>query len=598
MQCPGCGLYHPARYDQCVSCGRRLDGAEEATAAPTHDIDEGFDDDADDDEVEEISARSRSGAKKKNQVTGSLPKNKGRKGIPVVGLVIAAGILLATAGGTYFFLSRPPESDRLLSEGQKELANGQFAFAQKTLEQARALKPTDPRILMSLARAYVGTDQVEKAWSCISEAQQSGPGVMTDPALTSDLAKYYVQRNQYNRAAELLRPLAQQNVPHKKTELSDLDALWGDACFAKGDTEQSQKCWEEIKSLGEGSRFNEVDTRLATIYQKMSNELLAKDDIEGALKCLNSLNTIAPSQQSFEKTSELYAKQDKLDLAIDQLRQAQKQGNGSREINGKLALLLSRRGKELLDKGDTETGYAYLQQAQSFDSSMKVPTVALRSVNMNVDNLAGLLHISGEAWNPGPNPVSYMSVKAELFDTKSSQTIWTKEMKVVDEFVPPMQAKDTKAFQLEGPLTGSQDGLELRLYLDGSMYKTYPLGQSGPKTLGVNDNGRNGSNNNGAMSSGQNNSGTLPAASAPSNTSSPGNYHMSAPNPASAGGTPSQNGYPPPAPAPTRQAPAPGNSNLPPLAPPINNPPSAIPSAQQQPGHGLSPEERTLKDLE
>jgi hypothetical protein len=217
---------------------------------------------------------------------------------------------------------------------------------------------------------------------------------------------------------------------------------------------------------------------------------------------------------------------------------------------------LSKRGKELLDAGDSETGYAYLQQAQGYDSSMKVPTVALRSINVNADNLTGTVRTTGEAWNPGPNAVAYMSVKTELFDTKSSQTIWSKEQKVVDEFVAPLQARETRQFELSGPLTGLQDGLELRVYLDGSLYKTYPLGA--------------GSNGNSTASQ--------PAAQQTrGNNASPNPYAI------------------PPNLTPLRQSPAPGQAQpqtAPPFAPPANQ--SPVPA----PAPGLTPEERTLKDLE
>ena len=540
MQCPGCGLYHPARYEQCVSCGRKLSGSAQAVAEPEDDYVE--------DEPEAVAAD----AEDENE---SLPARKrsrstragGKKRLPWGMITVAMGILLASAGGTFFFLSRPPESDRLLTQGQKELANGQYAFAEKTLEQAMAIKPNDPKILLSLARAYVGTDQVERAWSCISQAQQSGTGVMSDPQLTSDLAKYYVQRNQYSRAAELLRPLAQQNLPHKKTELADLDALWGDESFNKGNTVQALKCWEEVKTLGEGSRFNEADTRLATIYQKMSNELLAGDDIEEALKALNNLNMIAPSPASYEKCADLYAKQGKLDLAIDQMRKAIKQGNGSRDLNRKLASLLSKRGKELLDKGDSETGYAYLQQAQGYDSSMKVPTVALRGISIDVDNLAGTVRSTGEAWNPGPSQVSYLTVRSELYDTNNGQAIWSKEQHVVDEFVAPLQARETRGFDLSGPVAVGQPGLELRVYLDGHLYKTYPIG------------GKQGE---------------------------------------AGGNTANSNSNPPVAPPIQNSRPDPTRSAQPiPSAVPLQPVPvQAVPQAAPPPG--ISPEERTLRDLE
>lgn len=523
MQCPGCGLYHPARYEQCVSCGRQLNGGE-GGAAPSSAAEESpqFEQEEHDDEVD---AGRRRPAK---------AKPAGKKSLPLAMIVIGVGILLASAGGTFFFLSRPPESDRLLSEGQKQLANGQFAFAEKTLEQARAIKPDDPKILLSLARAYVGTDQVERAWSCVTQAKETGSGVLSDPQLASDLAKYYIQRNQYSRASDLLRPLAEQNVPHKKTELADLDALWGDDCFNRGETPQALKCWEEIKQLGEGSRFSECDTRLATIYQKLSNEAFGKDDIDGAINALNNLNHLAPSPQTYEKCGDLYAKKGQLDLAIEQIRSAIKAGTGSKELNHKLAALMSKHGKELLAKGNTEDGYAFLQQAQSYDSSLKLPTVGLQDVNISVDAQGGLVRATGRAWNPGPNQVSYLTVKAELFDTINSQLVWSKDQRVVDEFVAPLQKSDSRPFEISGPLTVGQTGLELRVYLDGRLYKSFELGKEGGTSQ--------------------------PSAQAPA---------QEAPQ--------------------LRPAP-----NLPQVAPPIQqNPNTAAP-----PPGGVSPEERTLRDLE
>ena len=559
MQCPGCGLYHPARYEQCVSCGRSFSGQDEPSAAAAAEpkppgafkqrkAQTQVKDDEEADELDE------------DELEDDLPKRgsrtKKRGGLPVgLGITIAAGILLASAGGTYFFLSRPPESDRLLTEGQKELANGQYAFAQKTLEQAMALKPNDPAILMTLARAYVGTDQVERAWRCISQAQNSGKGIASDPQLASDLAKFYIQRNQYSRAADLLRPLAEANVPHKKTELADLNALWGDACFNRGDTEQSLKCWEEIKRLGEGSRFNECDTRLATIHQKMANDMLAKDNVEGALTSLSNLNNIAPSPQSLEKTSDLYAKTGKLDLAIEQLKKAIKMGNGSHDLNRKLAGLLSRRGKELLDKGDAETGYAYLQQAQGLDSRVKVPTVALRGIHVDFSQSGAAIRCQGEAWNPGPASVAYLHVKTDLYDTKTSQVIWTREQRVVDEFVPPLGSNETRAFDISGPAAPREDGtVELRVYLDGALYKSYPIGKA-----------ESGSSVGGGE------------ATKPSETIMP---------------RPAPERQERIQPQPTPQAPPPGQP--PPVAPPVR-------PIEQTPipnSGGLTPEERTMRDLE
>ncbi len=500
MKCQQCGLFHPSRYEQCVSCGARLspDSAPAAPPAPADmrksrglpaqtvpsskaqrstpappvspptspTVPQPQPDGGEFDEEEEVEDPSEARRRRKAHKGGGGPK---------AAIMVLVAIVFACAGGTYFFLTKPPEYEVLLNEGKQQLANGQFAFAQKTLDQARMIKPKDSRILLTLARAYVGVDQVEKAWICITEAQQQGMGVMTDPQLSSDLANYYRQRNQYGRAADLLRPLAEQNLPKKKAELSDLLALWGDESFRKGKNDVAVKCWEEVRELKDGQRYSEADSRLASIYLKIANEKLAKGEEDGALDYFNKLNNLAPSPQTYERTSDIYARQGKLDLAIDQLRRALKSGSGSIELNKKLAGLLAKRGRELLDKGDSDTGYAYLQQAQGYDNKIRVPTLALRNISVNYDSNSGGIRASGQVWNPTGNQISYLALRTDLFDTKTSQVVWRRDQHLVDEFMPPMGGHETKSFEVTGPCPRADGTVEVKVYIDNTYYGSYPV---------------------------------------------------------------------------------------------------------------------------
>src|SRR6185437_2282574 len=117
------------------------------------------------------------------------------------------------------------------------------------------------------------------------------------------------QHNQYERAIELLRPLAQQNTPGKKAELADLDAAWGDECMRNGDLKQALTAWEEVKDTHDGSRYTEADTRLSSIYHKMGEQMAVKGDVEEALKYYNKLNSLVPSSYTYERAAELYQKQ-------------------------------------------------------------------------------------------------------------------------------------------------------------------------------------------------------------------------------------------------------------------------------------------------
>jgi tetratricopeptide (TPR) repeat protein len=391
-----------------------------------------------------------------------------------VGIAIAGFILLASAGGTFFYLTRPPENQRLYQEGQKQLALGQYAFALKTLGEAVRVKPDDPKALLALARAYVGVDQIDKAWDCIVQAQQLGAGVAAEPQLASDLANYYRQHQQYQRAVELLRQLVSANVGNKRGELADLDAAWGDKCFEDGDYRQSLRCWEEVRDMHEGSRFAEADSRLATIYQKIAEEAMRKGDDEDALKYYAKLNAMAPSATAFDRTAELYQKTGNLELAIDQMRHAVKLAGTNQTYNRKLASLMAARGKELLDSGDVDAGYGYLQQAQTLDPKMKAPTSTIRDVHLQVE-AGGYVHLTGAVWNPGPDVLSAITVRGELFDNKAGRTVWSRDLRVIDEFVPPLPAHDSRPFELSATVPADPATSEFRVYLNGGLYRSYAL---------------------------------------------------------------------------------------------------------------------------
>lgn len=464
MHCPGCGLTHPSQYQTCVSCGTRLsdggsDEADEAAGAdspPPAAIDE---------------EQPKSLRRSKNL------HHQNRSGIPTtMGILLAVMLLLISAGVTLFIFTKPPDEDKYFAEGQKALQNRLYATAVERLTKAASVRPNDPRVFLSLARAYVGTDQIDKANECISQAQQLGAGVVAEPELASELAGYYRQRNQYQKALDLLRPLAKEGIAGKKAELADLDALWGDELLRNGELEKALRCWEEVRDLREGSRFAEAEARLATIYQKLANKLAASRNDDQALSYLSKLNTIAQNAKNFELAADIYERNGQLELAIDQLRKSMNLAGKQPGTERRLASLLSRRGKELLDKGDTDTGYAYLQQARQMDPQSAVPDVTLRNLQIGSDG--GYPSISGEVWNPSDNALNSLSVKVQLYDTKNGRSLWEKEQRLVDEFVPPLESRQSKSFAMQAGAFARSDGtVEFRVYLDGALYKSYPIGE-------------------------------------------------------------------------------------------------------------------------
>jgi len=394
------------------------------------------------------------------------------------GILVSLIVLMLSAGATFFFLTRSPDRDRLLKQGEKELANGQYAFAVSTLTKASATDKKDPKVFLELARAYVGIDQIGKAWDCISHAQQLGAGVVAEPALASDLANYYRQHGKYDKALDLLRPLAKADIPGKKAELADLDALWGDEALRNGKLELALRCWEEVRDLREGSRYEESQPRLATIYEKLANVAAAEGDNIKALDYLAKLNCISQNAKNYELAANLYDRSGRLELAIEQVRKGLSLSNHDQILERKLGDLLRKRGQELLDKGESESGLAYLQQAKSLDPSRPCPEVTLRDVLCDLDELTHLPHLKGEIWNAGEKNIDGLTIRIELYDTQGAKTLWNKENRIIDAFVPPLESKQSKPFEIIANVPVKANGLtQFKVYLDGILYKAYPLGE-------------------------------------------------------------------------------------------------------------------------
>ncbi len=544
MRCPGCSLYHPSHYKKCISCGVSLtEGDRESNIGAESDSDLATSRESVPSDVATAEAEPPHRRRSKEL------KHKSIAGMPTMaGVFIGVAILLIAAGATTFFLTQTPKDERMLHKGREEISRGQFAFAVDTLTKATALRPGDPRSHLLLARAYVGINDVDKAWESISRAQQLGEGVASEPELASDLANYYMKKKNFERAIGLLRPLAKKDIKGKKSELADLDAAYGDELLAKGKLSEALNCWEEVRDLRAGSRFEEAEARLSTIYEKLATKLSGEKKDDEALNYLSKLSNIAKNPKHLIAMADIYERKNNVELAIEQLRSALKLSN-DQSLQRRLAGLLNRRGKELLDDGQNSVGYAYLQQAKSIDPASSVPDVTLKNISVGVDSSSRCPRISGEVWNPGDNSISSLSLRAELFDTTSDRALWSKETRVVDEFVRPLGGRDSQPFRFSAGVPAKFDGtVEFRMYVDGSLYKAYKL--------------ENGSR---------------------------------APSPSVVDATPE------PAPAPSRTQSTTGPDTVAPAPAVVKTaPPPAVEAPKQEtaPAPGGNPEEKTLRDLE
>jgi len=454
MRCPSCGLYHPPSYENCISCGAVLTHNSATSLQQTN--------------IQNLKATiSRLHNEQVREIDHRLPS--------ITGILIACSVLLVSAGATIYFITKPSDDQLLFQQAQRQLGMGQYAFAVKILEPVSARHPDDARIFLALARAYLGTDQVDRAWQAISQAQQLGQGIVQEPELAGQLANYYKQHHQYDRAIMLLRPLAEKDLPGRKAELSDLDALAGDEALQEGKLEESLHRWEEVESLKEGSRFSEAGNRLSTIYQKLVDHLLASGNFSKALPFLSKLSVLNNNPSVYEKIASVYEQQNQLVPAIEALRKADNISHSS-TVTSKLAALLARHGQEMLDSGSFNEGLGYLQQAQLLDASLTPPPVLLRNTKIIIENR--IPSVSGEVWNTTQSSMDNVSIRVDLVDSSSLQTLWQYNKNLVDQFTPALSPLSSIPFHFTTSIpTKDDDTMSFRVYLNGNFYKSYPIGK-------------------------------------------------------------------------------------------------------------------------
>lgn len=457
MRCPGCDLFHPTQYDTCINCGIKLassDDSKEGAVTAT--------------QVEDEAAPRSSKRRSKNLQLES------RAGSPAMAALLTAVVIVLLVGGaTFFFLTRSSDDQRLLQKGRTELDKGQYAFAVGTLKKAIDANPNSPQAHLLIARAYVGIDKIDDAWKEVDKAQKLGKGVATEPELASELANYYRLKKQYDKSIDLIKPLADKNLPGKRAELSDLNALQGDEALNNGNLEKALKSWELVQEMKAGVRYGEAQARLATIYEKLAKKLAAEKKDDEALSYLAKLTAISKNPKYYETAADIYERKKSLDSAIGQLREALELSNSQR-LQRKLASLLARRGKEMLDNGQQNQGYAYLQQARSIDPSSALPEVTLKKIKVTVDKGTKMPMITGEVWNPNRRSVGNLTLKVELYDSKKLVNIYEKETRLVDEFTRPLKARQSKNFSFISDTYAPMNGnYEFKVFINGSLYKAY-----------------------------------------------------------------------------------------------------------------------------
>ena len=232
--------------------------------------------------------------------------------------------------------------------------------------------------------------------------------------------------------------------------------------------------------------MQEAPARLASIYDRYSDKLIAQGDDKGALVVLNKLNSIAQNPAYRVKTAEVYERLGQLDLACDQLRNAISLGGQSPDLKSRLAIMLSKYGEQLLDSGNTQEGYGYLQQANDMDASIGLPSVVLKDVSVDVNPSDHHPQMTAEAWNAGTLPADQVKIQAHLVIPATSRQLWQDTQMLIGQYDPPLAPQSSKPVRFDATTAKvrSDGSTAFNIYINNKFYKSYPLGKKGDRVPG------------------------------------------------------------------------------------------------------------------
>ena len=105
------------------------------------------------------------------------------------------------------------------------------------------------------------------------------------------------------------------------------------------------------------------------------------------------------------------------------------------------------------------------------------PATGLDHVDVTVDRHSHEPSIQGQICNRGANPIYALTMSFELFDSTSGHVLWSKDQKVVDEFVPPLNPQESKPLNITAVATDQPPNhvLQFRVYFNGKLYESYGM---------------------------------------------------------------------------------------------------------------------------
>lgn len=366
----------------------------------------------------------------------------------IISAIVFAGFVFSG-----FLLFRFTDADDLMSRGKRLMSEGKVAWAAKTFQTLVNKHPGNYEAHVRLGEAFLelGDRRLAEREFQIASSLKSRGSISSEASVA--MSKLAIARQEYGQAEQHLLEALKKDKKDRtiRTALFELYENWGDTLMAEPIKDYPgiiRRYERAVRYAGEYELEEAVKGKLITAVQEYSEELALKKEYAKSIAVLKKSLRYRYQPETMIEIAKMYEYTDKLDNAIQWYRKAY-DANPSL-ISIRLANILVKKGRLLLDEKKPEEAEKYFTEADKISKNSNVPLdslypvkVANIGISTDIDEATGEFDptVTVKMVNEAGRPLSFLAVKAVFMSGDEQLAIVTENVASPDE---PLGSKDSK----------------------------------------------------------------------------------------------------------------------------------------------------------
>ncbi len=391
-------------------------------------------------------------------------------------LMMSSAILMAALIFSGILLFRQSDQGDLMRRGQWLMKQGKVALAAGQFERLVHLNPKSYRGHLALGNAYMEINEPEKAAREFRIASQLRAGNLRESGAHVAISRLMIVQGKYQDAEKQLQQAYQAQEKNRKdpdllAAMVELYETWGDSFLDSKPPNYEQAFLKYANALRYVKSVDEqqpVEQKLVKAASFLSDQYVSNKQFDKAIAVLRYALHFENTADNNVAIAWVYEQKDDLDNAIIWYRKAYQLD--PKGISLKLASMLVRKGRELMDAHQPKDAERYFGEAQTINETVKLPSDALFPVKANDLVLSYTVNpvsfdlvpqVEFSIANGGSYPINYLTVRV-LFLTGDEKLADLQQIAATrsDPLGARGEFKGSKALEFKAPTSIPLEDLE------------------------------------------------------------------------------------------------------------------------------------------